>query len=420
MNKNKLKIVIALSIMVLGSTTYVRASTTSKVDNIKNHTLVVEESKGESIKSKENFILDKACSSDTLNKTSIVNIKDAKLKEIINKALGKNRDKLEDITVADMESLKELSSDSLPFLKNDGGEANRGITDISGLEYAVNLEILDLSENRISDLTPIKNLRKIKFLELFRNNIKNLRPLSNLKELEHLDIYNNSGITDTAPISGLSKLKWIDMHYCNRRTAPVNVEPLGKLINLEYLSIDDNFVYDISFTKKLVNLKTFSCNNNYVTDMSAVQDLAIVACNDWSGDHFFNMFGQMLKEPVKVNAPSKGTVYKMKTPVKGNDRYIAKLESVIKENDPASKEKAPAIQVLSSDNDYVSASYNYNTNEIELAVAKNNTNNKRECKYTIMLDYGMYGLKVEFYITQNASLSGKYDTSCYNITNTKN
>lgn len=376
------------------------------MDTIEKHTLVVEESKTELIKSKENFILDKASSWDTLNKTSVVNIKDAKLKEIINKELGKNRDKLEDITVEDMQSLKELSSDSLDFLKNDGGEANRVITNISGLEYAVNLERLDLSENRISDLTPIKNLRKIKFLELFRNNIKDLKPLSTLKELEHLDIYNNSGITDTTPISGLTKLKWIDMHYCNRRTAPVNVEPLGKLINLEYLSIDDNFVSDINFTKKLVNLKTFSCNNNYVTDMSPIQDLAIVACNDWSGDHFFNMFGQMLKEPVKVNAPSKGTVYRMRTPVKGNERYIAKVESVIKESNPDSMEKAPAIQVLNGGNDYVLASYNYNTNEIELTVERNNTNNKREFKYMIMLDYGMYGLKVEFYVTQNASLSG--------------
>lgn len=94
MNKNKLKIVITLSIMVLGLTTYVNASTTSKMDNIEKHTLVVEESKTELIKSKENFILDKASSWDTLNKTSVVNIKDAKLKEIINKALGKNRDKL--------------------------------------------------------------------------------------------------------------------------------------------------------------------------------------------------------------------------------------------------------------------------------------------------------------------------------------
>lgn len=68
--------------------------------------------------------------------------------------------------------------------------------------------------------------------------------------------------------------------------------------------------------------------------------------------------------------------------------------------------KAPAIQVLNDGNDYVLASYNYNTNEIELTVAKNNRNNKREFKYMIMLDYGMYGLKVEFHITQNASLSG--------------
>lgn len=49
--------------------------------------------------------------------------------------------------------------------------ANRQITDLSGLQYAVNLTRLDLSMNRIGNLEPLQELKKIEELNLSSNEI---------------------------------------------------------------------------------------------------------------------------------------------------------------------------------------------------------------------------------------------------------
>ena len=296
-----------------------------------------------------------------------------------------------------MEKITQLNSGFLALNPDEKGTPQRGIKSLEGLEYAKNLKNLKLSMNSINDLTPIKNLTNLEFLEVFRNEISDLTPLRNLKNLEHLDIYNNAGIVDVEPISNLKKIKFIDMHYCNRRTAKVNYEYLGNLTNLEYLSIDDDFVDDVSFVKNLKKLNTFSCNNNYVTNLTDIQDLAADSFEDWSGDKFFNMYGQMLKEDIKVQAPSEGTVYKMKCPVTGADKYIKKIYKTYEIT-----EGLPAITIL-SENDNISLNYNKFTNELELTVGKNTNPNKTNTKFTAVLEYGMYSLKMTFDITQDGA-----------------
>ncbi|WMM25170.1 hypothetical protein RBU61_00500 [Tissierella sp. MB52-C2] len=286
--------------------------------------------------------------------------------------------------------MKELDTDSLPMISG----TNRGIKDLTGLEYAINLESIDLSENSISDLSPIKDLTKLKYIEVDRNDISDLTPLSNLKELEHLNIYNNAGIKDVKPISHSTKLKWIDMHFCNRKTEPVNVEELGTLVNLEFLSIDDNFVEDISFVKNLSKLSSFSCNNNHVLDLTEVDDLAARAYNDWSGDYFVNMYGQSLKEPVEVKVSSEGTTFEMDDPVTGNKKYKERVE---KEEGV----QVPVIQAL-EDVDFLEVRYNHDNNKIELIISENDTDEVRELEYEISAEYGMYNLKIIFNITQEA------------------
>lgn len=151
-------------------------------------------------------------------KVKLVNIKDENLRRVINRALGKERNPLSDITVQEMETITKLDSRFLKLKKDEKGTPVRGIKNLSGLEYAKNLKTIKLSMNKIKDLTPIKNLTKLEFLEVYRNEISDLEPLRNLKNLQHLDIYNNVGIFNLEPISKLNKINWIDMHYCNRRT----------------------------------------------------------------------------------------------------------------------------------------------------------------------------------------------------------
>lgn len=79
-----------------------------------------------------------------LNK--VVNIEDAALKEIIKKELKLSSD---NITIGDMYKLRSLSA------------SDSWILSLEGLQYAKNLEELDVSYNQIKDLSPLKNLKKL-------------------------------------------------------------------------------------------------------------------------------------------------------------------------------------------------------------------------------------------------------------------
>jgi len=53
----------------------------------------------------------------------------------------------------------------------------RGISDLTGLEYATNLTWLDLNHNQISDLSPLAGLTNLTQLGLWSNQISDLSPL---------------------------------------------------------------------------------------------------------------------------------------------------------------------------------------------------------------------------------------------------
>lgn len=81
-----------------------------------------------------------------LNK--VIEIEDKYLKQDIQKALGLSGD----ITLKDMHNLRTLTGSS------------RRITSLKGLEYAENLEELNIEQNEVRDLSPLKNLKNLKVL----------------------------------------------------------------------------------------------------------------------------------------------------------------------------------------------------------------------------------------------------------------
>lgn len=118
---------------------------------------------------------------------------------------------------------------SVGELKNRWGESlmleNKGITDLTGLEYCIDnleylylannnisdisilkdftgLSVLDLSNNKITDITPLQNITNLIDLNLSNNNVKDISALSNLTALYTLNLSNNY-IKDFTPIDGL-------------------------------------------------------------------------------------------------------------------------------------------------------------------------------------------------------------------------
>ena len=123
------------------------------------------------------------------NPVSIVVVPpDLNLRTAIEKALDKTPGAA--IKPSDMLTLTELKVELA------------GIQDLTGLEYAANLERLDLRNNKILDIAPLAGLTNLERLDLRNNKILDIAPLTGLPNLKWLDLsYNN--IQDFRPIAGL-------------------------------------------------------------------------------------------------------------------------------------------------------------------------------------------------------------------------
>ncbi len=86
------------------------------------------------------------------------------------------------------------------------------ITDLTGLEYALNLWYLRLYNNQVSDLSPLAGLTKLRMLFLDENQVSNVSPLAGLTNLESLDLIYNQ-VSDISPLVGLTKLFSLNLGY---------------------------------------------------------------------------------------------------------------------------------------------------------------------------------------------------------------
>lgn len=99
--------------------------------------------------------------------------------------------------------------DSMDMLQlRDLDARNLGIRDLAGLEYALNLLTIDVSNDRspdvgIADLTPIQGLTSINFLNLANNDVTNLTPIEGMRSLDILALEGNN-IYDLQPLITLA------------------------------------------------------------------------------------------------------------------------------------------------------------------------------------------------------------------------
>jgi len=160
------------------------------------------------------------------------------------------------ITRADMTRLTSL----------DAG--TRSIRNLSGLEYAINLQELDLRWNQISDISPLANLTKLQILYLNTNQISDISPLANLTNLQVLAL-NDNQISNISPLAKLTNLQWLNF-YNNRIS---DISPLANLTNLQELYLDHNQISDISPLANLTNLQVLYLSENQISDISPLAKL---------------------------------------------------------------------------------------------------------------------------------------------------
>ncbi len=120
---------------------------------------------------------------------------------------------------------------------------NRGITDITGLEFAMNLRELHLGQNPITDLYPLSNLTTLESLHIWSLSPStpnlDLLPLANLINLEEL-VIDGYGISDISILANFMKLQRLYLENNHIE----DFSPLAGLTNLRELRIRNNRAID--------------------------------------------------------------------------------------------------------------------------------------------------------------------------------
>ncbi len=127
------------------------------------------------------------------------------------------------------------------------------------------VETLDLSDNRITDLSSISDQSSLKYLYLANNELMNLDGVEKLYNLEVLDIRGNN-IRDLEPLRRLGNLKYLILDD-NQIT---DISPLEGL-NLVFLSAKGNKISSIDALENMVLLESLNIADNNISDLSALE-----------------------------------------------------------------------------------------------------------------------------------------------------
>ena len=201
-----------------------------------------------------------------------VHIPDPNLRAVIEEKLGKIPNA--PITVEEMATLERIFPE------------DKGIRDLTGLEFATNLEWLKIESNQISDLSPIAGLTKLDLLDISHNEIKDLSPLVGLENLRHVKVSHNN-ISDLSPLAGLPNLKrfdsWgnpvsdlsslVELEVIDICGGEPDVSTLAGAKNLKELYLLGGGVSDVSPVAKLTGLTRLRVAGNPVSDISPLAAL---------------------------------------------------------------------------------------------------------------------------------------------------
>ena len=184
----------------------------------------------------------------------VVDIPDPGLRAAIAEALDKAPG--DTITRAEMETLVQLWA------------AFGSITNLSGIEFAINLQFLGFFGHRISDISPLAGLTNLTRLYLEGNSISDISAVESLTNLTELYLGSNT-ISDISPLASLTNLTRLRLWRNNIS----DISPLASLTNLTYLNLGANSISDIFPLTALTNLTHLHVHDNNISDIDTLERL---------------------------------------------------------------------------------------------------------------------------------------------------
>ena len=184
----------------------------------------------------------------------VVEFPDPNLRTVVERVLGKASGAT--ITTSDMALLTQLNA------------SIANISDLTGLEHAINLTELNLWVNLISDLSAVTGLTNLTELNLGGNSVSDISVVAGLTNLIDLNLDSNS-VSDISAVAGLTNLQSLNL----RNNSVSDISVVAGLTNLQSLNLRNNSVSDISAVAGLINLQSLNLGGNSVSDISAVAGL---------------------------------------------------------------------------------------------------------------------------------------------------
>ena len=146
---------------------------------------------------------------------------------------------------------------------------NRRITDLKGLEHAVNMSKLYASGNSISDISPLLGLTELTELHLSDNGISDVSLFAELTQLRGLNLSSNP-ISDLSFLAGLTQLRELGLGNIDT----LDISFLAGLTQLKELSFWRNGLSDVSFLTGLIELRYLWLFDNTISDVAPLVNLS--------------------------------------------------------------------------------------------------------------------------------------------------
>ena len=152
-----------------------------------------------------------------------------------------------------------------------------GISSISPLTHLTQLELLDLGNNAIRDITALSDLQKLHTLNLSSNALISLDGLTSLTSLAVLDVSFNSIVT-TAPLAYMQSLRELNVSSNALR----NLDSIGNLTQLKRLNVSYNELLDIDILVNCQNLIYLDVSHNTILNVDTAANLLMLEELDFS------------------------------------------------------------------------------------------------------------------------------------------
>jgi internalin A len=193
-----------------------------------------------------------------------VTISDPALEAQLRDALGQATGPL---TLYDLRSLQSLFA------------SGAGITNLLGLQPAINLQTLDLSANLFFDASILNGLTNLQTLILDGTRLQNFKFVSQLNNLNELSA-RETGIQNIAALGHKPFLNLLDLSY----NLITNVELLTNLTAVSDLTLEACGLHDISFLTNMPALQFLDLANNDIADLRPLLSLSNLISLDVSGN----------------------------------------------------------------------------------------------------------------------------------------